>query len=91
MLAGLEFAPDEVPGQFESGRYEEMRAALTNRFAGKPRDEWTTSFAGADACVTPVLSWTEATGDEHLLARGTLVGIDGMPPQRTASMADIDG
>ena len=30
-------------------------------------------FAGTDACVTPVLSWTEAAANEHLLARSTVV------------------
>ncbi|CAN5140715.1 hypothetical protein BH11ACT6_BH11ACT6_34260 [soil metagenome] len=78
LLAGLGFAPDEVPGQFESGRYDEIRAAFADRFAGRTRDEWTAIFADTDACVTPVLSWTEAAEDEHLLARRTLVDIDGV-------------
>ena len=30
-------------------------------------------FAGTDACVTPVLTWTEAAQNEHLKARSTLV------------------
>lgn len=78
LLAGLGFAADEVPGQFELDRYDQMRAAFTERFAGKTRDEWTAIFDGGDACVTPVLDWTEAAADRHLLARRTLVEIDGV-------------
>ena len=78
LLAGLGFLPDEVPGQFEMYRYDEMFAAFTERFASKTRDEWTAIFADTDACVAPVLSWSEAAADEHLLARRTLVDIDGV-------------
>jgi alpha-methylacyl-CoA racemase len=78
LLAGLGFADGEVPGQFDPGRYDEMRAAFAERFASKTRAEWTAIFAGTDACVTPVLSWTEAAGNEHLLARQTLVDVDGV-------------
>jgi alpha-methylacyl-CoA racemase len=31
-----------------------MRKIFTDRFATKTRDEWTSVFAGTDACVTPV-------------------------------------
>ena len=78
LLAGLGFKADDVPGQFEAGRYDEMRAAFVERFATRTRDEWTAIFAGTDACVTPVLNWAEAASSEHLLARRTLVDIDGV-------------
>jgi alpha-methylacyl-CoA racemase len=77
LVAGLGFAPDEVPGQFDFGRYDEMRALFTERFATKTRDEWTAVFAGTDACVTPVLSWTDATADAHLVGRQTLIEANG--------------
>lgn len=78
LLAGLGLAADEVPGQLELARYDEMRATFTERFATKTRDEWTEIFSGTDACVTPVLSWGEATESEHLRARSTLVEVDGV-------------
>ena len=37
-----------------------MHEIFTERFASKTRDEWSEIFAGTDACVTPVLTWTEA-------------------------------
>ena len=77
LLAGLGLSADEVPGQSDAAGYAEMRAIFTERFASKTRDEWTAIFAGTDACVTPVLSWTEAAADEHLLARRTIVDVGG--------------
>ena len=55
-----------------------MRAIFTERFATGTREEWTRIFAGTDACVTPVLTWTEAGVNEHLLARGTLIEANGL-------------
>jgi alpha-methylacyl-CoA racemase len=78
LLVGLGLAADEVPNQFDLGRYEEMRAIFTERFASKTRDEWRDVFAGTDACVTPVLTWTEASDNEHLTARSTIITNDGV-------------
>ena len=55
-----------------------MREIFTERFAGKTRAEWSEIFAGTDACVTPVLSWTEAAQNEHLKARSTVVRANGV-------------
>jgi alpha-methylacyl-CoA racemase len=77
LLAGLGLSADEVPNQADVARYPEMRELFTSVFAGKTRDAWTAIFAGTDACVTPVLSWTEAASSEHLLARRTVIDIDG--------------
>jgi alpha-methylacyl-CoA racemase len=78
LISGLGLSADEVPNQFELARYDEMKAIFTERFASRTRDEWTAVFAGTDACVTPVLSWTEAATNEHLKARSTVVTVDGV-------------
>jgi alpha-methylacyl-CoA racemase len=78
LLTGLGLSPDEVPSQFDLGRYPEMQQIFTERFATKTRAEWTEIFAGTDACVTPVLTWTEAAENEHLRVRGTVVQVDGV-------------
>lgn len=78
LLTGLGLDPGDVPNQFDIGGYERMRAIFTERFVGKTRDEWTVIFAGTDACVTPVLSWSEAAANEHLLARETLIESGGV-------------
>lgn len=73
LLDGLGLAADEVPVQFDRGRWPELRAIFEERFAARTRAQWTDTFAGTDACVTPVLNWAEAGESEHLRARGTLV------------------
>jgi alpha-methylacyl-CoA racemase len=78
LLEGLGLTADEVPGQFDIAAYPEMREIFTQRFASKTRDEWSEIFAGTDACVTPVLSWTEAACAQHLRARGTVMQVNGV-------------
>ncbi|MCW2691283.1 MAG: far [Mycobacterium sp.] len=78
LLSGLGLSADEVPSQMDIAAYEEMRKIFTERFATKTRDEWGEIFAGTDACVTPVLTWTEAAKNEHLGARSTMVNANGV-------------
>ena len=78
LVSGLGLAADEVPNQFDLAAYPQMREIFTERFASKTRDEWTQIFAGTDACVTPVLTWTEAAQNEHLNARSTVVRANGV-------------
>jgi alpha-methylacyl-CoA racemase len=78
LLRGLELTADDVPSQFEVGAYQTMQKIFTERFASKTRDEWTQVFAGTDACVTPVLTWTEAAENEHLRARSTVLDNGGV-------------
>jgi alpha-methylacyl-CoA racemase len=75
---GLGISADEVPNQLDIGAFPEMQKIFTDRFASKTRDEWTEIFSGTDACVTPVLTWTEAAQNEHLRARSTLVEANGV-------------
>ena len=60
LLDGLGFSPDEVTNQLDVAAFPRVRELFAERFASKTRDEWTEIFAGTDACVTPVLTWTEA-------------------------------
>jgi alpha-methylacyl-CoA racemase len=48
-----------------------MRTRLAAIFAMRTRDEWAGTFDGTDACVSPVLSLTEAPGHPHNAARDT--------------------
>ncbi len=78
LLSGLGLSPDEVPGQLEIGSYQQMYDVFAERFASRTRDEWTQVFAGTDACVTPVLTWSEAATDDHLNARSTVITAHGV-------------
>lgn len=83
LLTGLGLSADEVPGQLDVGSYPQMYDAFARRFASRTRDQWTATFAGTDACVTPVLTWSEAAADDHLRARSTVItahGVDQAAP-----------
>jgi alpha-methylacyl-CoA racemase len=73
LLVGLGLSAEDVPDQLDAAAFPAMHKLFADKFAGKTRDEWTKIFAGADACVTPVLTWREAAHNEHLRARSTLV------------------
>jgi alpha-methylacyl-CoA racemase len=78
LLAGLGVSSQDVPNQLDASAFLKVQELFAQRFASKTRDEWTEIFAGTDACVTPVLTWTEAAHSEHLLARSTLVQANGV-------------
>jgi alpha-methylacyl-CoA racemase len=78
LLAGLGLSAEDVPNQLDASAFPKVHELFAERFAGKSRDEWTGIFAGTDACVTPVLTWTEAVHNEHLRARSTLVQANGV-------------
>jgi alpha-methylacyl-CoA racemase len=63
-VTGLDFA------QWDVARWPELRAALTEVFKRKTRDEWAALFEPTDACVAPVLSLAEAPTHPHNVARG---------------------
>lgn len=71
MLELLELDPADLPGQLDRERWPDLRRVLTDRFATRTRDQWAAVFARTDACVTPVLSMTEALEHPHLVARRT--------------------
>jgi alpha-methylacyl-CoA racemase len=65
-----------LPGQYDRGRWPEMKEAFARVFRTKTRDEWCKVFDGSDACFAPVLSWSEARQDPHNQARGAYVSVN---------------
>jgi len=61
--------------QFDDSAQDEIRAAFRTAFATRDRDEWTALLAGADTCVTPVLSIAEVARDPNHRARGSFVTV----------------
>ncbi|HYC98883.1 CaiB/BaiF CoA-transferase family protein [Brevundimonas sp.] len=72
LLAGLEVPAAEAP-QFDLAGWGGLHARFAAVFATRDRDDWTAHFAGTDACVTPVLTLSEAPRHPHNAARGTFV------------------
>ncbi len=76
LLTGLGIDPESLGAQYDRRNWPVMRATFTERFASRSRQQWAEHFAGADACVTPVLDWAEAADHPHLAARGVYVDGD---------------
>ena len=89
LLDGLGIPRDRYTQQDRVG-WPAMQQDIARVFASRPRDAWAAAFAGTDACVTPVLSLTEAPLHPHNQARGTFLrrnGIDQPAPAPRFSAA----
>lgn len=79
LLVGLDLDDDAtMPDQNDRARWPELRQRLADRFLTRTRDDWTTIFEGADACVAPVLTMGEAPLHPHHAARGTFTEVNGV-------------
>jgi alpha-methylacyl-CoA racemase len=67
-----------LPAQYDRSGWPELRARLTEVFAGRTQAEWMEAFAGSDACVAPVLSPADAAGHPHNAARATFIDVGGV-------------
>ncbi|MBY6684752.1 CoA transferase [Rhodococcus sp. BP-149] len=76
MLQGLGLDPSALPHQLDREQWPTLRSTFTEVFASRTRDEWAAVFDGTDACVTPVLTFDEATRHRHMAERGSLIDID---------------
>lgn len=74
-LAGLEEEAFEV--QNDRAAWPELRARMEAVFATKTLAEWCTLLEGTDACVAPVLTFSEAPEHPHMKARKAFVERDG--------------
>jgi alpha-methylacyl-CoA racemase len=72
---GVPIRPED---QQDKARWPEMSQLIGEVFATRTRDEWAAVFSEVDACVSPVLSFTEAAADEQVAARATLITRDGV-------------
>ena len=71
--------PDELHDlQNDRTRWPEAKRRIADVFATKTRAEWTTLFAGAEACVTPVNAVEEVASDPHVRARAMILDQNGI-------------
>jgi alpha-methylacyl-CoA racemase len=80
----LPLDPRFVAAQYDRSVWDDMRAAIAERVARRSRDEWTAIFEGTEACVAPVLSFSEAANHPHSLARQSHVDAGGFMRPRPA-------
>jgi alpha-methylacyl-CoA racemase len=79
LLDGLGLTGQVPGGQHDHEHWPAQRRLIGERIATRTRDEWAATFAGTDACVTPVLGLTEAAAHPHMAARGTFFDAGGTP------------
>jgi alpha-methylacyl-CoA racemase len=75
-LAGL--PADHKITQNDETEWPQRHDLYAQVFRTKTRDEWTALFDGTDACVAPVLTWSEAPQHPHMKARGVFTEVDGV-------------
>jgi alpha-methylacyl-CoA racemase len=78
LLDGLDLDPSTLPDQHDRSGWPALRTRFAEVIATRTRDDWVARFAGRDACVTPVLTMREAADHPHIVARRTLVDVDGV-------------
>ncbi len=75
---GFPLPGDEALDRTDPANWPALREAWARLFRTRTRDEWAALLGESDACVAPVLDWTEAPQHPHLAARGTFVDRDGV-------------
>lgn len=78
LLHALEVSEIDPADQYDVTKWDEHKSIFMNAFASKTRDEWCELLDGTEACVTPVLTMTEAPRHAHNAARQTFVTVDGI-------------
>ncbi|MBB3727092.1 CaiB/BaiF CoA transferase family protein [Nonomuraea dietziae] len=74
----------DLPDRNDRAQWPALRRRLEAAFKERTRAEWETVFEGSDACVSPVLSPTEAAEHPHNVARGTFVKVGDSTQPRPA-------
>ena len=89
LLAGLGLSGEVPPGeQMDRTRWPATTALLAAHFANRTQAAWCETFAGTDACVSPVLSFDEAASYPQQGANAHFTGATGPvqpAPQPTLS------
>jgi alpha-methylacyl-CoA racemase len=78
LLHRLGLADAGLPAQHDRAGWPVLRARFAAAFAERTRDEWCRVFDGSDACVAPVLSFSEAPDHPQHRARGSFVESGGV-------------
>lgn len=72
-----ELLETDLPDRNDVREWPQLRARLSELFAGKKQAEWIDIFEGTDACVAGVANIDDAVGHPHNVARQTYVHRDG--------------
>lgn len=68
-LLGLDL--HDLPDRDDPENWPALKETFATIFRSRTQEEWTNRFDGTDACVTPVISFTDAPNHPHNVARAT--------------------
>ncbi len=95
LIEKLGLADADLPKQHDRNGWPILRERFTAAFLGRTRDEWCAIFDGSDACVAPVLTFSEAPSHPHNRARASFVEIAGVvqpaPAPRFSATPSVAG
>lgn len=77
LMTGVGLSAEDWPQQ-DRERWPALAERLATIFGGQSRSHWGEHFRGANACVSPVLTPSEAAADPDLGVRQTFVDWDGV-------------
>lgn len=77
LLEGLGLVDAELPDQMDREGWEILRERFAAIFHSETREHWEQVFSGTDACVSPVLEWSEVPDHPHNRARQLFTSQDG--------------
>lgn len=85
-----------LPKQHDRSGWPVLRERFEAAFLSRTRDEWCAVFEGSDACVAPVLGFSEAPAHPQHRARGSFVEVAGVvqpgpAPRFSATPSHISG
>jgi alpha-methylacyl-CoA racemase len=78
LLDKLGLGDADLPKQHDRSGWPVLRERFAAAFATRTRDEWCAIFEGSDACVAPVLTFSEAPAHPQHRARGSFVEVAGV-------------
>ncbi|MGA7779157.1 MAG: CaiB/BaiF CoA-transferase family protein [Paraburkholderia sp.] len=96
LLHKLGLADAGLPKQHDRAGWPVLRERFEAVFLTRTRDEWCEVFEGSDACVAPVLGFSEAPAHPQHRARGSFVEVAGVvqpapAPRFSATPSHITG
>jgi alpha-methylacyl-CoA racemase len=78
LLEQIGVDPRSLGEQMARDHWKAAKTVLAAHFKTRSRDAWARLLETTDACVSPVLGFTEAPLHPHMKARGTFVEVDGI-------------
>ncbi|PID36340.1 MAG: CoA transferase [Rhodobacterales bacterium] len=81
----------DLPDRADPANWPALRTMFETAILEKTRDEWTAIFEGTDACISPVLSLSEAPDYAHNRARQSFVALDGTQPNAAPALSKTPG